>query len=499
MKLKDLPIRKKITRTNFMMVGIPVLIVLILMAGILVGLLTGAGSSVTIAALDKMSGENVTNYQLQLMMDAVNEELAENPDAFSDGSQLYEMCAALEKIGIDVMIAEDKDVRYLSPDAQEQTLERQAKEYTTPVFTRTEDSFFYRTVTPTQNGNYTLSASGDSLSYPQGEMFVLEHVKSQLKVILVAVCAAAVVVIVLVGVVLSRRLSRSILAPIAKLKEATAAVRGGDLNSPVGYTSEDELGQVCAEFDEMRGRLLNSLHAQQAYERQRREMVAGISHDLLTPVTSIKGYVSGILDGIADTPEKREHYLRTVYDTACDMERMVDDLFLLSKLDMGNVSNETERIEMGEYLSAAAEELRIMAHKNKVELQFENRSGGAVFAQIDRMQMGRVLRNLTENSIKYKKMDDRVNSRINIVLDTKGDQVRIVFSDNGTGITEDEAEKIFESFYRADPARSKKGSGLGLSIARRIITRMGGKISAQGAPGLGLAVTILLPKKEDAS
>ena len=496
MKFKDTPIRKKITRTNFMMVGIPVLIVLLLTVGILLGILTGAGSSLTIAAIDKMSGGNVTNYQLQLMVDAINEDLAENPAALEAGSPLREVCAELEKMGAQVMVAENGETRYLSPGAEAEEMDERAGDYGPSVFLRTEEGFLYRAQTNTQNGDFVLTVADDGLLYPQGEMFILEQVKSRLKMILLAVCAAAVIIIVLTGSVLSRRLSRSILVPGGKLKEATQAVHDGNLDRPVGYSSGDELGQVCGEFDEMRRRLLASVQKQKEYARQRQEMVAGISHDLSTPITSIKGYISGILDGVADTPEKREHYLRTVYDTACDMERMVDDLFLLSKLDVGDLPNTMERVELGAFLEDYCGDLKILMRKNGVELVFENRCGGPVFADADRMEMGRVLQNLAENSIKYRKMDEKVKSRVNIVLDEERGAARIVFSDNGTGVAAHETEKIFESFYRGDPARSKKGSGLGLSIARRIVERMGGRISAQGRPGLGLAVTILLPRKE---
>lgn len=493
MKLKDLSIRKKITFTNFMMVVIPVLIVLLLTIAALAGLFAGAGSGLTIAAIDKLSGETVTNYQLQLMVDAIGEDLTENPNALEAGSALRTVCADLEALGAWVMIDEEGQSRYLSPGAAERQM-REGED--APAFVRTQDGFFYRGQTQTPHGLFTLTVKSDTLPYAPGEAAAMEHMKAQLKMVLLTVCAGAVVIIILVGIILSRRLSRRILEPVNRLREATEAVRNGDLTRPVGYSSRDELGRACAEFDEMRERLKASVQAQQHYEKQRQEMIVGISHDLSTPITSIKGYVSGLLDGIADTPEKRAHYLHTIYDIACGMERMADDLNLFSKLSAEGVSNKRECVELGGYLENACKELRLWMQKNGMELVFENRCAGPVFVDADRMEMDRVLRNLAENSIKYQKMDERVRGRVNVVLDRVKGGVRIVFSDNGMGIAEGEEEKIFETFYRSDPARSKRGSGIGLSIVRRIVARMGGKISAQGRPGLGLALTILLPERE---
>ncbi len=491
MKLKDLSIRKKITFTNFMMVIIPVLIVLLLTLVALSGLFAGAGSGLTIAALDQLSGETVTNYQLQLMVDAIGEDLTENPNALADGSALRTVCADFEALGASVMIEQEGELRYLSPGAAK--MQEGEGEI---AFVRTQDGFFYRGQTQTPYGIFALTVKSDTLPYVPGEAAVMEHMKAQIKMVLMLVCTGAVVIIILVGIILSRRLSRRILEPVNRLREATEAVRNGDLTRSVGYSSRDELGRACAEFDEMRERLLVSVRAQQHYEKQRQEMIVGISHDLSTPITSIKGYVSGLLEGIADTPEKRERYLHTIYDTACGMERMADDLNLFSKLSAENAPNKMECVELGEYLENACQELGGWMQKNGMELVFENRCAGPVFVDADRMEMDRVLRNLAENSIKYQKKDERVKGRVNVVLDRFKGAARIVFSDNGMGIAAGEEEKIFETFYRSDPARSKRGSGIGLSIVRRVVKRMGGKISAQGRPGLGLALTILLPERE---
>lgn len=504
MKLKDLPIRKKIIFTNFMMIVIPVLIVLLMIGGIIIGFFMKEGSGAAIAVLDTMS-DTVTNYQLQMMVDYINEDIVENENAFEQGSILNEMSKQFEEMGASVMITDETGVRYISPDISEDTVEAQMDSLgvqDSPVFLRTEEGFAYKAIVQTEEDTFIMNVAAPELAYPiGGDYHTLEAIKLQIKIILVVICAAAVIIIIITGIVLSKNLSRTILTPVQKLGKATAAIRSGDLDHSVGYSSADELGQVCVEFDKMRERLKESVSMETRYVQQKQEMIAGISHDLSTPITSIKGYVSGILDGIADTPEKRKRYLCTIYDTACDMEHMVDNLFLLSKLDMDKTPFYSELVEMGSYLADYCSELRPMMQKNDITLAFENRCTSLAWAKIDRMQLGRVFGNLADNSIKYKKADECVKSRVNIVLCQENGLIKIMWIDNGIGIREEEAKQIFGRFYRGDSARSNatKGSGLGLSIARRIMGHMGGNISAEGRQGLGVAITVTLPEREEKS
>ncbi|MEA5003518.1 MAG: HAMP domain-containing sensor histidine kinase [Christensenella sp.] len=487
---------------NFMMIVIPVMIVLLVMVGILFGILEGKGSGLTVTALEKFSSKT-TNYQLQVMVDSLSEELVENAQPFAQGSAFLGVCEDMEGFGTEILVLDGTDILYRTPGASEREMLANAAEIgagkgDTPLFLRNENGFVYRTQTDAAGTTYSVFVVNRGLAYDTGEYYVYEQIKTQLKILLVAMGGTAILIIVLTGVILSKKVSRSILAPLRQLSRATTEIRNGNLDYAVDFRSGDEMGQVCEEFDEMRRRLKKSVLLQQQYAREQQEMIAGISHDLLTPITSIKGYVSGIVDGIADTPEKQEHYLRTIYDTACDMDQLVENLFLFSKLGTDKMPFHMERTDLAAYLLHCCGELRLGIEKHDMELVFENRCAGHVWTKIDRAQLGRVLKNLADNSVKYRKKDASVKSRINIVLEDVGEgAVRIVFSDNGSGIGEAEAEKIFESFYRGDPARGNaaKGSGLGLSIARRIVMRMGGKIFAQGRPGLGLAVMIVLPRQ----
>ena len=256
----------------------------------------------------------------------------------------------------------------------------------------------------------------------------------------------------------------------------------------------NELGDTCRDFDDMRLRLRESIEKQQQAEESRKEMLAGIFHDLSTPLTSIQGYLSGILDGVADTPQKREHYLRTAYQTACEMDKLVDSLFLFTKLDVGGVPFHTELVDLGGYLADYCEEAQLRFAPQDFHIRFENRCGGPAFVMIDRFQLGRAVQNLVDNSFKYRK--GTPNDELRVVLSREEGAVTIRFADNGLGIAPGEAGKIFESFYRTDPARSAavKGNGLGLAITRQIIETMGGTIRAAGELEKGLTVTVTLPE-----
>ena len=246
----------------------------------------------------------------------------------------------------------------------------------------------------------------------------------------------------------------------------------------------------------MRIRLKESVELQQRYESSRKELIAGISHDLSTPLTSIKGYAGGLLDGVANTPEKQKHYLRTIYDTACDMEGLVDNLFLFSKLDMGKMDFQMESIPIKAYLTDFCAEAGLKIQGRSVEIRLDNQLKDKKFVSIDQTQFGRVLWNLLENSLKYA---EEKNVKITITLAEEAEKVVLRFEDNGPGVEQEALEKIFDSFYRTDPARSslKKGSGLGLSVAREIIEGFSGRIYAEASKLGGLAVVIVLPIAED--
>ena len=222
-----------------------------------------------------------------------------------------------------------------------------------------------------------------------------------MQMLLLFIVGTASAIIIACGFILSRVLSRQILTPLAALRTAAAEIEKGNLDYELRLSSRDELGRTCEAFDHMRRQLRSARLAQEKYEQNRKELIAGISHDLSTPLTLLKGYASGILVGIAKTAEKRHHYVELIYQNACTLEKLVDRLFLFSKLDLGQVSFMMERVSLRDYFADfAAENTERLAERGLI-LHYSPPAGPA-WTAIDRMQFQRVIDNLLENALKYK-------------------------------------------------------------------------------------------------
>ncbi|TCP29967.1 histidine kinase [Scopulibacillus darangshiensis] len=301
-------------------------------------------------------------------------------------------------------------------------------------------------------------------------------------------------ILALTNFLLTYFMSRSILRPVKRLSEAAHYISEGHLDFHVEKTSNDELGKLCETFDDMRERLKRSTELRQQYETDRKELIASISHDLKTPITSIKGYVEGIQDGVANSPEKVEKYLHTIFAKANDMDHLIDELFIYSKLDLKNLPFHFEKVDVLEYMKDYTEERQFEWDKEGGSVTL-NAAKGDYLAIVDREKLKRVLDNIINNSIKY---IDKKEKRIKINLTTAEDKVGVEIHDNGPGVTHQELPYIFDRFYRTDPSRnlSGGGSGLGLAIAKQIIEEHGGDIWAESPSNQGLITTFTLPKAE---
>lgn len=336
------------------------------------------------------------------------------------------------------------------------------------------------------------------------EMFLL---------ILLAVGTIAIVIILFLSQFLTRWLTMQILKPVKELDLAAKRVTGGDLGTPICYDREDEFKNTCDSFDLMQQHLRQEMEKNHAYELARTEMVSGISHDLRTPLTSVKGYIKGILDGIANTEEKRREYLKIAYRKTCDMDKLLSKLFYFSKLETGNMPFYMQRTDMKQYITDYAEEKELELHDKQVAISTEMDVDGSqkIECNIDREQMLRVLDNLTENACKYAYSARTGNEhgcvesepgnmenttlkehllQIKLCLREQQGNVILDFSDNGAGVPEEKLEKIFEQFYREDESRSSEGNGLGLYVCKYIVEEHGGTIRAYNQEGLHIEMTL---------
>jgi len=289
--------------------------------------------------------------------------------------------------------------------------------------------------------------------------------------------------------------SRSIINPITALREGAERIKSGDLDFEITSRSNDEIGQLNRSFEEMRVKLKESVKLQLQYEENRKELLSNISHDLKTPMTSIIGYVEGIKDGVANTEEKMDKYLTTIYTKAKDMDLLIDELFLFSKLDLKKIPFQMESVNLHQYMHDYVEDASFDFIARDIHIQYIS-AGSALFAMADRDKLRRVLSNLLSNSEKYM---DKPYKQVIISLHEQVDDALIQVTDNGMGIDPTALPYIFDRFYRAEPSRNSQtgGSGLGLAIAKQIVLEMGGDIWAKSELTKGTSIFISLKKAEE--
>ncbi len=303
-----------------------------------------------------------------------------------------------------------------------------------------------------------------------------------------------VLIFILSIIALSFITSKTISKPIKELAKGANEISKGNLDYEIDYESTNEIGQTVKAFNHMTGRLKQSLEKQSALEQSRKEMIAGVAHDLRTPLTSVKGYVEGLRDGIANTPEKQESYLKTIYSSTLTMERLLDDLLTISRLELGTIKLEPTETDVKSFLDDCAEEIGLELEKQDFDFEYINNCGEGVKVSLDVDRFARVITNIVANSIKYSRKD--VKGKIVLDAQEYSKSIIISISDNGIGLDSDSLPRIFDTFYRADKARSKtsEGSGIGLSVCRQIVELHGGHIWATGAEGEGLTIHISLNK-----
>lgn len=303
---------------------------------------------------------------------------------------------------------------------------------------------------------------------------------------------AGVLIIVIVALTVlffSKRTLRRIMAPLDKLVAASRRIEEGQEFKPVVYTGGDyEMEVLIKSFNDMQTSIKEYMDKTVAYERARTKMISGISHDLNTPLTSIKGCLKGIIDGVARTPERQKKYIEIAYNKAAEMEGLLQQLFYLSKLETGNMPANPVVLDLRTFVSDLVAKNRLAWEEEGAQLSLRLGTETSQ-VKIDAEQLRRVLVNIIENAIKY---NDKNTALVTIDLITSADEVKLCLGDNGPGVPEDKLGEVFNEFYRGDESRNtkKKGSGLGLYIARTIINQAGGTISARNEQGLKITLTL---------
>lgn len=319
---------------------------------------------------------------------------------------------------------------------------------------------------------------------------------SQVKLMAKDMILTATIILVFTALSVGLWIYRSIAVPLVKLKKATKNIKEGNLDFVLEVEGNDEFSQLCQDFEEMRKRLKESTEEKILMDKENKELISNISHDLKTPITAVKGYVEGIMDGVADTPEKMDRYIRTIYNKANDMDRLINELTFYSKIDTNRIPYTFNKINVREYFDDCVEEVGLDLESKNIELSYFNSVENDVLVIADAEQLKRVINNIVGNSIKYM---DKPKGYISIRVKDVGDFIQVEIEDNGRGIAAKDLPAIFDRFFRADASRnsSKGGSGIGLSIVRKIIEDHGGKIWANSKLGCGTVMYFVLRKYQE--
>lgn len=330
-----------------------------------------------------------------------------------------------------------------------------------------------------------------------GSVFIVTKVNSLIsRHLLIDMFVAIIVILIFTSLMLTQWIHKGVFEPINELNVAMRKIKEGNFDYVLETDAKGEIGDLYRNYEDMRLRLKESTEENIQHEKQNKELVSNISHDLKTPITAIKGYVEGIMDGVADTPEKMDRYIRTIYNKANEMDRLINELTFYSKIDTNRIPYTFNKIHISDYFEDCVDELSVELESSGVSLTYFNYLEEDAVVIADAEQLKRVINNIVSNSLKYM---DKPKGVINIRLRDVGDFIQIEIEDNGKGIAQKDLANIFERFYRTDASRnsSKGGSGIGLSIVKKIMEDHGGQVWATSKEGTGTTMYLALRKYQE--
>ena len=435
----------------------------------------------------------VLNEATEDVFDEMSIKAEENADAYLDTTYLDTLNTELQDKSSYLIVRKGKSLYYSGASDANLRLFRELPSYGASVY-KADGTYIAQDVQAYVKQVEMVFSDGD-----QGSAFIITSVSNtmpELKKLVWDMLIAILMILVLTGALLSAWIYRGINTPMQKLREATQHIKDGDLDFELKVEGKDEFSGLCRDFEEMRQRLRDSNAEKEAYDKENKELISNISHDLKTPITAIKGYVEGIMDGVADTPEKMDKYIRTVYNKANDMDRLINELTFYSKIDTNRIPYNFAKINVSDYFDDCVEDVGLELESKNIELSYFNYVDKGTLVIADAEQIKRVINNIISNSIKYL---DKQKGYISIRVRDVGDFIQVEIEDNGKGIAAKDLPNIFDRFYRTDSSRnsSKGGSGIGLSIVKKIIEDHGGKIWANSKLGAGTVMYFVLRKYQE--
>jgi len=283
---------------------------------------------------------------------------------------------------------------------------------------------------------------------------------------------------------------RSVLRPLGELHRATEKMMAGDLDYEIQYKKDSEMGRYCQAFEQMRVQLKESLKKQAALEQSRKELIASISHDLRTPLSSIRGYVEGLEDGIVHDREKLSRYIAVIKNKAECLDNQIESLFQYSQLELSGSVHDLSRRNSDELLEAILRPYELEFADSRVRLEIVH-----PFPRVEVLANEGSLSQVFDNLIANAKRYVGENGAITIRANADDRFLTVAVTDNGSGIAPVDLPYVFEHFYRAEKSRSRHygGAGLGLAICKRVIEGHGGEIEAESIPNTATTLRFTIP------
>jgi len=472
-------IKKRLAISNVLMILVPVAITLLIAAGC-VGVIwfqiargTGLGFE-----------DSESFYQACTGISDLAAEALKGPKREDQIESLKTLSSFLDRGAMSLVVTADGGEIYRYGQAQDARLEAAALALGGEgTVSSGSDSLHIRPQT-VRGVNYGIFLYGTQreLSY--------SHLKTALILAGGVLILAILLSVIFTDRFLTRFVVRHVEEPLELLSGGVRQISEGNLDYRLEYGGKDEFLPVCQDFNDMALRLRESVERSRREEESRKELMAGISHDLRSPLTSIQAYVEGLLDGVASTPGMRRKYLTTIKARAEELERMVERILTYSRMELEETPRDAGLLRLDEYLRAEIDEAAADYAGRGLDITAELEP---FTAAADAAELRQILLNIADNSLKYK-VKSRASLRVR--LRDRGESCTLSFTDDGPGVPGETLPKLFDEFYRGDPSRSDRarGSGLGLAIVAKAAGRMGGSVSAENAEGGGLSILLTIPK-----
>lgn len=476
--------------TSVVIVVVPLLLTAIAFMGIGIYIVNSEQENGFLSLKYSSSNYTVENYKqmTEEMLQEIKEQLKDNAAILEEKEYLDEINESLETKSSYIIVRKGDEIYYTGNSESSEQIFAKLPGYGSDV-PDAETGYYYNDMKKLVKQLDFTFLDGD-----EGSLFIVTKVNSLIsRKMLIDMVLAFILILVFTSLLLTQWIKKGVFTPINQLNKAMQNIAEGNLEYRLASDEKGEIGELYRNYEDMRLRLKESTDEKFEHEKQNRELVSNISHDLKTPITAIKGYVEGIMDGVADTPEKMDKYIKTIYNKAMDMDRLINELTIYSGIDNNRIPYNFHRINVADYFGDCVEEVGLDLESKNIELNYDNLVSPDTLIIADPEQLKRVINNIIGNSVKYL---DKSHGVINIRILDEVDSIRVEIEDNGKGIAAKDLPNIFERFYRTDASRNSAqgGSGIGLSIVKKIIEDHGGYIWATSKEAEGTCLHFVIRK-----